>query len=171
MAKLVGALALRAANRLAISPALIELLRNSAQWNYLEILVDEVQRPIGYVSFARINKSSLERLARTGCIPKYDYEWNEGRIVLVLDVLIVAQARVAAIRQFRALLQRHRVVVAHRRAEPLKIYLRHGHHFVRMRRPQSASRTREDIAGSGQFDVLQGRLSCRSTERDATQPS
>lgn len=47
-------------------------------------------QPIGYVIWAYVNEETVERLYRYGKLPTYGYEWSEGVITLVLDVVYVS---------------------------------------------------------------------------------
>lgn len=90
---LVKALDLRRDCGRALSPDEYSSLHHSAFAGTLEILVDRLARPIGYISWACVNKASAQRLLRYGKYPRYAYEWNEGVICMILDILIIGSAR------------------------------------------------------------------------------
>lgn len=50
---------------------------------------DKMSLPIGYVVWAEVCRENVERLLHTGILPYYPFEWNEGKICLVLDVAFV----------------------------------------------------------------------------------
>ena len=72
-----------------ISTDLIRLTINSVTKNKYEILLDINERPIGYVLWADINIESLQQLRKTRIFPAYSYEWDEGDITLILDILLL----------------------------------------------------------------------------------
>lgn len=83
---LVELLALRAQYGFITSPACFINLRRSAGRNLTYIFRNELERPIGYIAWANINKESFVRLQKTGIMPTFPYEWDEGRLTLVVDM-------------------------------------------------------------------------------------
>lgn len=73
-----------------ISTELIRLTINSVSYHKYEIIRDINDRPIGYILWADINIESLQRLRKTRLFPAYCYEWDEGDITLILDILLLS---------------------------------------------------------------------------------
>jgi hypothetical protein len=129
--RLVYALELRAALGLGTTPEEYWILRNSEMAHTLEIMFDEVDRAIGYMAWARVSRATIERLQRNAQLPKYFYEWEEGGICLILDVLLLPRYKYDAIRQLRLFIRRRRAIVPARKGRPLRLYLRKGRRFRR----------------------------------------
>ncbi|TAM63152.1 MAG: toxin-activating lysine-acyltransferase [Rhodanobacter sp.] len=47
--------------------------------------------PRGYAAWADVNTESLLRMCRVDDFPQYNYEWNEGNIKIIIDVLMHAR--------------------------------------------------------------------------------
>jgi len=129
--QIVDALELRFAAGCSVAPDTYAMLRHSAYARTLRIFLDELNRPVGYVSWASVNRASLDRLLRIGQPPKYPYEWSEGGICLILDVLILRRARYDAVRQLRKFTRTKRVIVALRKGKTARLYLRTQRGFVK----------------------------------------
>jgi hemolysin-activating ACP:hemolysin acyltransferase len=127
---IVDALELRGASGLGIAPDNYLALRNSAFAHTLKIFSDSLERSIGYISWANIDRASFDRVVRTGQLPKYPFEWAEGRICMVLDVHIAGIGKFEAIRQLRSFIRSNRAIVPVRTGKPLRLYLRKGTWFV-----------------------------------------
>ena len=69
------------------SPEQLMHLRLSAKAGTFKIFWDQHSRPLGYAIWANVCRESVQRLARNGRYPIYGFEWNDGRICLVLDVV------------------------------------------------------------------------------------
>jgi len=79
---------LRASSGLLTDPAVFMLLNNSVAQSCYKIFFDPSGKPAGYMLWADVNEESAARLIRTGQYPVYQYEWDEGDIVMLLDVLV-----------------------------------------------------------------------------------
>lgn len=133
-ALLVELLAVRFDAGLVTSPENFLMLRNSAQARTAAVFQDHMQRPIGYLIWADVNKESAARLMRNGTAPLYFYEWNEGDICLLLDVVILPHGSAAAVGQLLSLLKARRAVLRCRRHRS-KLYFKNA---LRLSRAQSA---------------------------------
>jgi hemolysin-activating ACP:hemolysin acyltransferase len=71
------------------SAELLRLLTISIKTGKFRVFRCELGKPIGYMAWAEINEESLFRLKFFGKFPKYYYEWNEGDIRLIFDLVIV----------------------------------------------------------------------------------
>lgn len=125
-ASFLEALALRVLPGRELKPLEFLHLRNSALAGEIRIFRDSLDRPIGYVSWAMVNRASLDRLLRSGRLPTYPYEWNEGGFCLILDVLIAGYGRCEALRKLRQFARGHRAVVYVSRGRRVRVLLRRG---------------------------------------------
>lgn len=122
-ALLIEALELRAMNGLNTPPDLFVKLRNCAYANTLIIFKDQLNRQIGYLAFAEVNKESVLRFLKAGIIPFYSYEWGEGCISLIIDILVQKSSSFDAVRQLKEVLYSKRVIIFSKRNKR-KLYLK-----------------------------------------------
>lgn len=47
--------------------------------------------PVGYIVWSLVNKESFVLLSKTKQMPAYPYEWCEGRLMVVHDVMVLPQ--------------------------------------------------------------------------------
>lgn len=132
---LVDLVTLRGNVGLSTSPEQLLLLRNAAQTGRAEIFRDHMGTPVGYVIWADVCAETAARFVRAGTPPFYFYEWDEGAICLVLDVVVQRHASALALGQLRTLLRRRRAVLFARR-QMVKFYFKGRVH--RRERPQPA---------------------------------
>lgn len=78
--------------------------------NTIHIIKDKAGQSIGYVLYALISKDSLEMISSELEPPKYSYEWEEGRIVMVVDTCFIAHRSIEAASQLRTFLKSFRLV-------------------------------------------------------------
>jgi len=110
------------------SRQLLNLIKSSVQSGHYKLLWDKHQRPLGYIVWAQVCRETYLRLHRRGTYPQYTYEWSEGKITLVLDVLINDVDRKNAMRQIRQLINSKRLI-AYRYKERTKIFKRKNRYF------------------------------------------
>ena len=79
---------LRAERGLTSSPEDIRCLSNSIKYGYYSFLTNSDDEIIAYVTWAKVNRESYVAIKQRSSLPKYDYEWDEGTITLVLDILV-----------------------------------------------------------------------------------
>jgi len=79
-------ISLRAAGGFDLGAALVRRLRLAAMAGTSRIIYDDLGRPEGYVTWARLNKEGFKAFVRTGACPRYYYELNEGHFFVLLDV-------------------------------------------------------------------------------------
>lgn len=118
-------LAVRGELQLDTPHATLQALRNCAQFGTFEVLHNELGRNNGYVAWADINKESWRVLCQRGQPPSHMFEWNEGRLLLLLDIALARGQR----HQLRASLERlftGRRAVAFLRRGSVHIYARSG---------------------------------------------
>lgn len=124
----------RARNGLSTTPEQFGQLRNSAANAAAIILKNVLHRPIGYVAWACVNKESILRLSTLGKFPSYMYEWNEGGIFLLLDVVIDADSRRYGLSELKRILSTKRAVVFSRKKK-CRLYLRRRGNLCRTQLP------------------------------------
>jgi hypothetical protein len=130
---IVDSLDLRAAMGLPFGMQEYLTLRNCGLSGTLRIFSDPLERPVGYIAWANVSRATVDRLHRSRKAPKYPAEWNEGRICLVLDVLLLPNGKYEARRQLRGFLRRKRAIAFAGRGKGLRLYLRTSHGFIRRR--------------------------------------
>jgi hemolysin-activating ACP:hemolysin acyltransferase len=121
---LVEVLEFRAANRLDLPHRQLLALRNSALAGTLRIFRDALSRPIGYVAWAGICRENAHRLLRRLEFAAYPYEWTEGNIRYVVDIVLLQKERRSALRQLRAAFSKSRALLVERR-DRVRLYTRH----------------------------------------------
>lgn len=120
---LIEALELRAINGLNTPPDLFVKLRNSVYANKLIVFKDQLKRPIGYLAFADVNKASALRFLQKEIFPTYPYEWSEGGITLIIDILVQKNSSYDALRQIKNIAFSKRAIIFSRRNK-CKLYLK-----------------------------------------------
>ncbi|RYY74165.1 MAG: hypothetical protein EOO52_14980 [Gammaproteobacteria bacterium] len=79
---------LRAERGLSSSPEDLRCLSNSIQYGHYSFLENCDGEIIAYVTWAKVNKEAYLAAKQKLSVPKYEYEWDEGPITLILDVLV-----------------------------------------------------------------------------------
>lgn len=123
--KLLGA---RIQHGLDSPSILLGNLRDASAAVNHRILKTEVDRAVGYIAWGNVNKESMRILQRDFVLPKYSYEWNEGKLVLVADLLFGHQSRFTLRRLFDELFGTEPVVVF-RKKDCVSAYIRLGGKF------------------------------------------
>lgn len=119
---------LRADLNLNSSPDNIKSLLRSGEHGLFDIFKNHLERPVGYLTWANINKESFRRLLDFNENLRYAYEWNEGRIVLITDVAFSRNNRQGLRKRLEEALKGRRVV-AFRRNGVLSVYTRTNGRF------------------------------------------
>jgi hemolysin-activating ACP:hemolysin acyltransferase len=78
----------RCRSGLVTPPQLLSLLKNSAHDGRVAVLRSPTKAPIGYFAWASVTKEGLRHVIRSKQMPPFSYEWNEGRLMVVYDVVI-----------------------------------------------------------------------------------
>ena len=89
-------------------------IKNSVECGFSSILYDLLGKPMGYICWAKVSKETLHLTKRTGKLPRYPFEWNEGEITLITDVVIKKQWSKKAIRDLLTLRHEHSNITYHR---------------------------------------------------------
>ena len=108
----------------------IKWFKYAARCQTATLLYNEFNEPKGYVVWAEISRESLNLLWKTNQFPRYIYEWQEGKIRLILDVSIDPGERESMLKALRTLLRSWKVVAFKRRE--LRLYVRSNTRFKRL---------------------------------------
>lgn len=104
----------RAYQKVDIRPELISWIGFSVSAECYKIITNKSEKPTGYVIWANISKETFRAMIKHECFPKYPYEWNEGNIILILDVVNTSLSFLQLKSLLRELFSSHRVVVFER---------------------------------------------------------
>lgn len=116
--------------QLGRAPSIASLinLRNSATAQTYSSFQGPLNQSIGYIAWASVNKESLTQVRRHGTLPIYPYEWAEGRLILITELLYQGSSRFA-IRKLLSDLFINRRVITFSRNKVVTTYCRHGKKF------------------------------------------
>jgi len=81
------------------------------------------EAPVGYATWADVNIETILRIDRGAVAPKYVYEWDEGSIRLMLDVVLDGFVRNAALRSLVVRSEIDSKQLVYRRRERWKHYV------------------------------------------------
>jgi hypothetical protein len=73
------------------SPQLLGALKNAASDGRIYICKSPVGTPVGYMAWANVTKETLIGVNATKAMPSYHYEWAEGKLMLIFDVMFLPQ--------------------------------------------------------------------------------
>ena len=79
---------LRSSRPSQLASETLKMLKISVLQEKYAICHDINGLPRGYVAWADVNTESLLRMCRVDDFPQYNYEWNEGKIKIIIDVLM-----------------------------------------------------------------------------------
>jgi len=80
--------ALRSKRMLNTSPLELMLLSASVEGNRVRIFKTAGGEPIGYMAWMSLTPESIRYVRDRRALPPYSYEWAEGRLMMVFDVVI-----------------------------------------------------------------------------------
>lgn len=129
---------LRSSRHGQLTPETLRLLKKSILENKYAIYHDVNGVPRGYVAWADINLESLLRLVRAGNFPRYRYEWSEGNIRLIIDVLMHTRSVTPSLLSIMSELTAEAAMVAFVKRGRLRIYGKENGAF--MLKPASSLR-------------------------------
>lgn len=98
----------------AISAQTLRWLKNSSISECNTFIRNNIGQARGYIAWADISKETARRLLSAGAYPQYEYEWREGRILLILDIAFEPLVRAKAKSELRKLIKSRRVVIYYR---------------------------------------------------------
>ncbi len=110
------------------SPQLFQWIKSSAYAGSYKIITNAFGQNVGYIIWANICKESLIKLKNTGAYPQHRYEWSEGDITLLLDVVINEQQSKLSIQQLRHFLKSKKII-AYEKNKIGKLYIKQGKVF------------------------------------------
>jgi len=79
--------AIRAQSGLITESQLLTALTNSAWNENIKVFNSPFGTPIAYVAWASVNKESFQWMSKTRQMPPFPYEWNEGKLVIIYDIV------------------------------------------------------------------------------------
>lgn len=113
--KFIGAISLRMEAGLGLSWQELSNLKKSSMFSNIEILSNANNTKLGYVAWASVNKETALQLLQYGLFPHYPYEWSEGNICLIVDVLFIPGKQHEAKKSLLKFLTKKRVIAFQRR--------------------------------------------------------
>jgi hemolysin-activating ACP:hemolysin acyltransferase len=126
-------LSIRSSAGYATSAAAANILLCSAKRWQTTVLKDDFERPAGYIAWACINKESYLSVLRRGKHPRYHYEWDEGQIILLADVVLYRGALRFFLETLHECFSRKRLVMFVRK-NAVSVYARRDGRFRLVRR-------------------------------------
>jgi hemolysin-activating ACP:hemolysin acyltransferase len=111
-----------------INKKILGYTMNSTIYSGHHSFVDQFGHHNGYIIWANITRESVDKLLRTGAIPKFSYEWGEGRIKLLLDVVFVGGLTRHNHMQFRQFIKAQRAIVFIKKG-CCKLFIRKNYKF------------------------------------------
>jgi hemolysin-activating ACP:hemolysin acyltransferase len=108
-------LEIRLAARLNTSAETLGLLLRSSLHGGYKILWSDMHVPIGYIIWANIDRYTLAQCEIQKKIPNYDYEWSDGNICLVTDIVLVQQFKRLAKNELLIFLRKKRLITFFRK--------------------------------------------------------
>lgn len=66
-------------------------IKNAAKDQRIKVFFSSTKTPIGYIAWAHLNKEALIMMSKTIKMPPYPHEWNEGKLMVVFDVVFAPQ--------------------------------------------------------------------------------
>lgn len=93
-----------------LSAATLANLRMSAEARTLTILWNGKKEPVGYVSWAGANKESVKMASKFNISPSKFWEFREGNIVFIMNVLFSSRFKDEAKAEFRKFVRARRAV-------------------------------------------------------------
>lgn len=121
---------IRSASVLETSSHLLSALKNSAENGKIKVFSSGSHSFFAYLAWAEVNKESLVLMGKTKQMPPFLYEWNEGRLMVIYDVVFLPKWGVLAKREILQFLRQVRVVA----------FLKRGNLHIWSRRRRGYSR-------------------------------
>ena len=93
-----------------LTAAMLTNLRIAAEARTLTILWNAKKEPVGYVSWAGANKESVKMASQFNILPSKLWEFREGGIAFVMNVLFTPAFKEEAKAEFRKFIRARRAV-------------------------------------------------------------
>ena len=136
---LLKALSLRLNNSGSISNIEYTNLQKSCAMNKIYFFQNNLKRDIGYISWADINKESFLNLTKLGLNPQATYEWNEGYILLLLDITIPKNYPTKKLlKELKTIFPKRRLVLFNRK-ETINLYSKKNNRLKRFQIAENES--------------------------------
>lgn len=119
------AMYMRAGVGMATTAVELNHLVRGASQGTVEIFRSYTGVAIGYVTYARINRWTLDWVIQSKLPVMHPHEWNEGYISHVMDFVLLPGQRTLAIRRFRNWFKRQRLV-SYLTPDGVHLYKRQG---------------------------------------------
>ena len=119
---------LRSQTQLTTSAQQLRWIKSSSIANMVYIVKNSLGKPTGYIIWACISKETLARINRTGIFPQNYYEWNEGYITLILDILLLDGLNPYNRRQLLWFLKGRKIIAYCRNKKLSLLFRKHGIH-------------------------------------------
>ena len=85
---LTEALKMRCMRNLETSRDDLSALLTANEYGNIKVFYDEGNQLLGYIAWASMNKESLNLLKQSPYLPRYSYEFNEGKLMVIFDVVL-----------------------------------------------------------------------------------
>ena len=108
----------------------LQWIKHSVISDQYKIFMNNVGQPVGYVIWANVIRESLLSIKRVGRYPMWLYEWQEGNITLILDILFMTDA--VSIKNTLIPLLKSKRVIAYRRKNKGKLFIKKHNIFKRV---------------------------------------
>ena len=120
----------RAQCHLTTTPDTLKNIKMSDMAETRTIFWSPLKTPMGYLIWADVNRETILRLYRSGRLPQFDFEWREGKITLILDVVLDPRWKKYCLQSLRGFIASKRIVTYVRKGK-LKLLLRDkGRHRI-----------------------------------------
>ncbi|GEM_PF-3386072 len=126
------ALNLRLSNTGSINQAEFANIQKSCMQNKIHFIQNELKRDIGYICWADINKESFLNLTKFALPPQFSYEWDEGKILLLLDIYFPKNYPVRKILEaLKTKFPKRRLVLFNKKGS-VRVYKKWNNRYVRL---------------------------------------
>lgn len=112
------------------TPEQLRWIKYSVQSGNYYIFRNKLEQPVGYAIWAKVCRETLARLVRTGVYPQYYYEWNEGRIPLLLDLFMIDRLTLLNRIQLNWVKRRHKALSYVRRGRLVLRFSEQSHIYM-----------------------------------------
>lgn len=85
---LIDALRIRCMRNMETSRDDLSALLVASEYGNIKVFYDEGNQLLGYIAWASMNKESLNLLKQSPYLPRYPYEFNEGKLMVIFDVVL-----------------------------------------------------------------------------------
>lgn len=109
---------IRMVNQLDTTAVLQTRLVNAAAKDFIHIFRNETGDPIGYAAWAKVSRETLNVVFKTQQLPILPYEWHDGRIKLIFDIVVSNEWAFLARYQLFLYLRKHRLFAYYKNNRP-----------------------------------------------------